>query len=82
MIEEERLLGKREMLWNIQRQIKAMKIKGKKITEESINNIILSLGKMQYELERMHEIYDYENCTEIDKDIIRNSNDMLQDMSK
>ena len=42
-----KVIGKRQMLWNIQRQVYALKIKGKQITEEFIINILDSLVNMQ-----------------------------------
>lgn len=45
--EARRVFGKREMLWNIQRQIFAAKQKGKTINEEWLINILNSIEQMQ-----------------------------------
>lgn len=42
-----KIIGKRYMLWNIQRQVYALKLKGRKVTEEWLIDILDSLEKMQ-----------------------------------
>lgn len=57
--EARRIYGKREMLWNIQRQIYAAKQKGKTINEEWIIKILDSLETMQEVEENNWDIYKY-----------------------
>ena len=57
--EARRIYGKREMLWNIQRQIYAAKQKGKIIDEEWIIKILDSLEEMQTTEENNWNIYKY-----------------------
>ena len=42
-----KVIGKRYMLWNIQRQVYALKLKGRTVTEEWLIDILDSLEKMQ-----------------------------------
>ena len=66
--EARKVYGKREMLWNIQRQIYAVKQKGKKIDEDLILKILDSMEKMQ-EIEEMNwDIYKY-----VEENIIQES---------
>ena len=70
--EARQVYGKREMLWNIQRQIYAVKQKGKKIDEDLILKILDSMEKMQ-EIEEMNwDIYKYVD-SEIEENIIQES---------
>ena len=70
--EARKVYGKREMLWNIQRQIYAVKQKGKKIDEDLILKILDSMEKMQ-EIEEMNwDIYKYVD-SEIEENIIQES---------
>ena len=57
--EARRIYGKREMLWNIQRQIYAAKQKKKTIDEKWIINILDSLEEMQIVEENNWDIYKY-----------------------
>ena len=68
-----KVIGKRQMLLNIQRQVYALKIKGKEITEEFIINILDSLVNMQIIEEMNWETENYIE-SEIEKDIVRDSN--------
>lgn len=74
-----RVLGKREMLWNFQRQLKALKIKGKEINEENINKIILLMAQLQDLEETNYETLKYID-SDIDADIRRNSIYMLMEL--
>lgn len=70
--EARKVYGKREMLWNIQRQIYSSKQKGKVVDEEQILKILDSIEKMQ-EIEEMNwDISKYID-SEIEEDIIRES---------
>ena len=42
-----KVIGKRYMLWNIQRQVYALKLKDRTVTEEWLIDILDSLEKMQ-----------------------------------
>ena len=68
-----KIIGKRQMLWNIQRQVYALKIKGKEITEEWIIKILDSLVSMQMKEEMEWETENYIE-SEIERDIVRDSN--------
>ena len=68
-----KVIGKRQMLWNIQRQVYALKIKGKEITEEWIIKILDSLVSMQMIEEMNWETENYIE-SEIERDIVRDSN--------
>lgn len=57
--EARRIYGKREMLWNIQRQIYAAKQKRKTINEELIIKILDSIEIMQETEENNWDIYKY-----------------------
>lgn len=70
--EARRVFGKREMLWNIQRQFFAAKQKGKTINEELIIKILNSIELMQEVEENNWDIEQYIN-TEIERDIIKES---------
>lgn len=70
--EARKVYGKREMLWNIQRQIYSSKQKGKVVNEEQILKILDSMEKMQ-ELEEMNWDINKYIYSEIEEDIIRES---------
>lgn len=70
-----KVIGKRYMLWNIQRQVYALKLKDRTVTEEWLIDILDSLEKMQLveednwdtkkyiesEIEQLHEQIDKMN---------------------
>lgn len=67
-----KVIGKRYMLWNIQRQVYALKLKDRTVTEEWLIDILDSLEKMQ--------LVEEDNCdtkkyieSEIEQDMIRES---------
>lgn len=68
-----KVIGKRQMLWNIQRQVYALKIKGKEITDEIIIKILDSLVNMQIIEEMNWETEKYIESV-IEKDIAKESN--------
>lgn len=70
--EARRIFGKREMLWNIQRQIYAAKQKGKTINEEWLIKILNSIEQMQRAEE---ENWNMEKHIEslLEKDVIEES---------
>lgn len=70
--EARRIYGKREMLWNIQRQIFTAKQKGKTISEKLIIKILDSIELMQKVEEENWDIEQYIN-SEIERDIIKES---------
>ena len=70
--EARRVFGKREMLWNIQRQIYAAKQKGKTINEEWILKILESMEKMQETEEMNWNVYKYID-SEIEKMALQES---------
>lgn len=70
--EARRIFGKREMLWNIQRQIYIAKQKGKAINEEWLINILSSIEQMQQVEELNWEIEQYID-SEIERDVIKES---------
>ena len=65
-------IGKRYMLWNIQRQVYALKLKGKTVTEEWLIDILDSLEKMQLVEEDNWDTKKYIE-SEIERDMIRES---------
>ena len=67
-----KVIGKRYMLWNIQRQVYALKLKGKTVTEEWLIDIIDSLEKMQLGEEDNWNTKKYIE-SEIEQDMIRES---------
>ena len=68
-----KVIGKRQMLWNIQRQVYALKIKGEEITDEIIIKILDSLVDMQIIEEMNWETEKYIESV-IEKDIAKESN--------
>lgn len=67
-----KVIGKRYMLWNIQRQVYALKLKGKTVTEEWLIDILDSLEKMQLVEEDNWNTKKYIE-SEIEQDMIRES---------
>lgn len=67
-----KVIGKRYMLWNIQRQVYALKLKDRTVTEEWLIDILDSLEKMQLVEEDNWETKKYIE-SEIEQDIIRES---------
>ena len=67
-----KVIGKRYMLWNIQRQVYALKLKGRTVTEEWLIDILDSLEKMQLVEEDNWDTKKYIK-SEIEQDIIRAS---------
>lgn len=67
-----KVIGKRSMLWNIQRQVYALKLKGKTATEEWLIDILDSLEKMQLVEEDNWDTKKYIE-SEIEQDMIRES---------
>lgn len=57
--EARRIYGKREMLWNIQRQIYALKQRNAEINEETILKILDSMETMQEVEENNWEVTKY-----------------------
>jgi hypothetical protein len=74
---EEKIKGKREMLWNMQKQFQALKTKGKEFNEENVNNIIKSLCQLQQIEEMSWEIQYYDD---IEGDFYRGSIQMLKSL--
>lgn len=70
--EARRVFGKREMLWNIQRQIYAAKLKEKTINEEWLIKILTSIEQMQQLEEENWNIEQYID-SEIERDVIKES---------
>lgn len=66
--EARRVYGKREMLWNIQSQICAAKIKGKSINEALIMQILDGVENMQSIEEQNWEVEKYIE-SEIEKSV-------------
>lgn len=66
-----KVIGKRYMLWNIQRQVYALKLKDRTVTEEWLIDILDSLEKMQL----VEDNWDTKKYikSEIEQDIIRAS---------
>ena len=67
-----KVIGKRYMLWNIQRQVYALKLKDRTVTEEWLIDILDSLEKMQLVEEDNWDTKKYIK-SEIEQDIIRSS---------
>nr|DAU57312.1 MAG TPA: hypothetical protein [Caudoviricetes sp.] len=67
-----KVIGKRSMLWNIQRQVYALKLKGKTATEEWLIDILDSLEKMQSVEEDNWDTKKHIE-SEIEQDMIRES---------
>ena len=79
-----KVIGKRYMLWNIQRQVYALKLKGKMATEEWLIDILDSLEKMQLVEEDNWDTKKYIE-SEIEQDMIRESkilNKKIREMIK
>ena len=77
-------LGKRYMLWNIQRQVYALKQKDRTVTEEWLIDILDSLEKMQLVEEDNWDTKKYIE-SEIEQDMIRESktlNKRIKEMIK
>lgn len=66
-----KVIGKRYMLWNIQRQVYALKLKDRTVTEEWLIDILDSLEKMQL----VEDNWDTKKYieSEIEQDMIRES---------
>ena len=67
-----KVIGKRYMLWNIQRQVYALKLKDRTVTEEWLIDILDSLEKMQLVEEDNWDTKKYTE-SEIEQDMIRES---------
>ena len=67
-----KVIGKRYMLWNIQRQVYALKLKDRTVTEEWLIDILNSLERMQLIEEDNWDTKKYIE-TEIEQDMIRES---------
>lgn len=67
-----KVIGKRYTLWNIQRQVYALKLKGRTVTEEWLIDILDSLEKMQLVEEDNWDTKKYIE-SEIEQDMIRES---------
>ena len=67
-----KVIGKRYMLWNIQRQVYALKLKDRTATEEWLIDILDSLEKMQLVEEDNWDTKKYIE-SEIEQDMIRES---------
>lgn len=67
-----KIIGKRYMLWNIQRQVYALKLKDRTVTEEWLIDILDSLEKMQLVEEDNWDTKKYIE-SEIEQDMIRES---------
>ena len=79
-----KVIGKRYMLWNIQRQVYALKLKGRTVTEEWLIDILDSLEKMQLVEEDNWDTKKYIE-SEIEQDMIRESktlNKRIKEMIK
>lgn len=70
--EARRIFGKREMLWNIQRQVFGAKTKGKVINEEWLIKILNSIEQLQKVEEENWNMEQYIN-SEIERDVIKES---------
>lgn len=70
--EARRIYGKREMLWNIQRQIFGAKTRGKVINEEWLIKILNSVEQLQRVEEENWNMEQYIN-SEIERDVIKES---------
>lgn len=67
-----KVIGKRYMLWNIQRQVYALNLKDRTVTEEWLIDILDSLEKMQLVEEDNWDTKKYIE-SEIEQDMIRES---------
>ena len=67
-----KVIGKRYMLWNIQRQVYVLKLKDRTVTEEWLIDILDSLEKMQLVEEDNWDTKKYIE-SEIEQDMIRES---------
>ena len=67
-----KVIGKRYMLWNIQRQVYALKLKDRTVTEEWLIDILDSLEKMQLVEEDNWDTKKYIE-SETEQDLIRES---------
>lgn len=67
-----KVIGKRYMLWNIQRQVYALKLKDRTVAEEWLIDILDSLEKMQLVEEDNWDTKKYIE-SEIEQDMIRES---------
>lgn len=67
-----RVIGKRYMLWNIQRQVYALKLKDRTVTEEWLIDMLNSLEKMQLVEEDNWDTKKHIE-SEIEQDMIRES---------
>lgn len=79
-----KVIGKRYMLWNIQRQVYALKLKDRTVTEEWLIDILDSLEKMQLVEEDNWDTKKYIE-SEIEQDMIRESktlNKRIKEMIK
>lgn len=79
-----KVIGKRYMLWNIQRQVYALKLKDRTVTEEWLIDILDSLERMQLIEEDNWDTKKYIE-SEIEQDIIRESkilNKRIREMIK
>lgn len=79
-----KVIGKRYMLWNIQRQVYALKLKDRTVTEEWLIDILDSLERMQLIEEDNWGTKKYIE-SEIEQDIIRESkilNKRIREMIK
>lgn len=79
-----KVIGKRYMLWNIQRQVYALKLKDRTVTEEWLIDILDSLEKMQLVEEDNWDIKKYIE-SEIEQDMIKESkilNKRIREMIK
>ncbi len=79
-----KVIGKRYMLWNIQRQVYALKLKDRTVTEEWLIDILDSLERMQLIEEDNWNTKKYIE-SEIEQDIIRESkilNKRIREMIK
>ena len=65
-----KVIGKRYMLWNIQRQVYALKLKDRTVIEEWLIDILDSLEKMQLVEEDNWDTKKYIE-SEIEQDMIR-----------
>lgn len=70
--EARKVFGKREMLWNIQRQIFVAKQKGKTINEEWLIKILNSIEQLQRVEEQNWDMEQYMD-SELERDIIKES---------
>ena len=79
-----KVIGKRYMLWNIQRQVYALKLKDRTVTEEWLIDILDSLEKMQLVEEDNWDTKKHIE-SEIEQDMIRESkilNKKIREMIK